>query len=306
MPGKQGRRRTSPGGTIESLDVDMNPCEKYTDWITDAATGALAPSHEPELLAHAAECDACRQAYDHARQIAAFVDRGIESLVSGEPSAHFNTRLRARIAEERIAARPNWAAWAPIAAGALALAALLLVLVLRTQRTNQPSIANNSQPASVSLQPSNAPSPGVAKNHPTPLTARPLTVAKHPKSPAQPEVLVPPRPARRDNAIRRRDPLRPHRRRQTPRRRRTDQRAARNQAPRDRPPRAAPARCRLRRNPRFRPPLNQTRTSGVSCACTHTQLQRKDVTNEIGPHFACRSGGAYGLSSGPRSRHRNG
>jgi hypothetical protein len=177
---------------ISQTPMTMNPCEKYTDWITDAATGALAPGLEPELLAHAAECDACREAYNHAREIAAFVDRGVGSLVSGEPSAHFNTRLRARIAEERIAARPNWAAWAPIAAGIFALVALLLILVFRTQRTNAPSVANNSHPASVSLQPSNPPSPGVAKNHPTPLTSRPLTVAKHPKSPSQPEIIVPP------------------------------------------------------------------------------------------------------------------
>jgi hypothetical protein len=169
----------------------MNPCEKYSDWITDAATGALAPSREPELLAHAAECDACREAYDHAREIAAFVDRSVESLVSGEPSAHFNTRLRARIAAEHIAPRPNWAAWAPIAAGIFALAALLLILVFRTQRTNTPSIANNSRPASVSSQPSNPPSPSTTQNPPAQV-ARRRTTPKHPKSPPEPEVLVPP------------------------------------------------------------------------------------------------------------------
>ncbi len=167
----------------------MNPCEKYADWITDAATGGLAPSREPELLAHAAGCDACREAYDHARELAAFVNRGVESLVSGEPSAHFNTRLRARIAAERIPARPNWPAWAPIAAGVFALAALLLILVLRTQRTIAPSIANNSQPASVSLQPPNP--PGTAQNPPV-QAARRRIPANHLKSAPQPEIIVPP------------------------------------------------------------------------------------------------------------------
>ena len=170
----------------------MNPCEKYSDWITDAATGGLAPSREPELLAHAAECDACRKAYDHAREIAASVDRGVESLVSGEPSAHFTTRLRARIAEERIPVRPNWAAWAPIAAGVFALAALLLILVLRTQRTNTPSIANNGRSDPLSSQPSNPPSPSTTQNPPAPQAARHRTLAQQPKSPSQPEVLVPP------------------------------------------------------------------------------------------------------------------
>ena len=173
----------------------MNPCEKYSDWITDAATGALAPNREPELLAHAAECDACRETYDHAREIAAFVDRSVESLVSGEPSAHFNTRLRARIAEERIPARPNWAAWAPIAAGLFALAALLLILVLRTQRPNAPTIANNSQPASLSSQSSNPPSPSTTPNPPVAPKALYRAHTQHPKSPSQPEIpeiIVPP------------------------------------------------------------------------------------------------------------------
>jgi hypothetical protein len=177
---------------MESLDVDMNRCEKYSGWITDAATGGLAPSREPELLAHAAECEACREAYDHARQIAASVDRGVESLVSGEPSAHFNTRLRARIAEERTPARPSWAAWAPIAAAVFALAALLLILVLRAQRPIAPSIANNSRPASLSPQPSNPPSPSTALNTPAPSATGRRTPAQHPKSPSQPEIIVPP------------------------------------------------------------------------------------------------------------------
>jgi anti-sigma factor RsiW len=170
----------------------MNRCEKYSDWITDSATGGLAPNREPELLAHAAECDACREAYNHAREIAAFVDRGVESLVSAEPSAQFHTRLRARIAAERIAARPNWAGWAPMAAGVFALAALLLILVLRTQRPNSPSIANNTEPASLSLQPSNRPSPSTTQNSPAAPNARRRTTPKHPKSPSQPEIIVPP------------------------------------------------------------------------------------------------------------------
>jgi hypothetical protein len=170
----------------------MNPCEKHRHSLTDAALGALRPGREPDLLAHAAECDACREAYDHAREIAASVDRSVESLVSGEPSAHFNTRLRARISEERIPARPNWPAWAPIAAGIFALAALLLALVLRTPHTNTPSIANNSQPASVSPESSNPPSPSTTQNPPAPSAARLRTTPKHLKSPSQPEVLVQP------------------------------------------------------------------------------------------------------------------
>jgi hypothetical protein len=196
MPGKQGRRRTSPGGTIESLDVDMNPCEKYTDWITDAATGALSPGREPELLAHVAECDACREGYEHAREIAASVDRGVESLVSGEPSPNFHARLRARIAAERTPARPNWAAWAPIAVGTLTLAALLAVLVSRAPQHNSSPVADNrSEPAPDSSQASNPPAPTIStQTHmPTALSpSRPLRSAHRPATAHEPEIIVPP------------------------------------------------------------------------------------------------------------------
>jgi hypothetical protein len=115
-------------------------CEKYSAWMTDAALGELAPGREPELLAHAAGCDACREAYQHAQQVAAFVDRGVVSLVSGEPSPHFMPRVRARIAAEPAPSRYGWlVAWAPAAAGALALAAVLLVLLIRSPRPGNPN-----------------------------------------------------------------------------------------------------------------------------------------------------------------------
>ncbi|HEX5423196.1 MAG TPA: hypothetical protein VFW94_06585 [Candidatus Acidoferrales bacterium] len=110
----------------------MTHREEYERWIDDAAVGALDPRRERELLAHAGECDSCREAYQHARELAAMVDRGVESLVAGEPSPHFTTRLRARIAEEQPASRSIWPTWKPAAAGlvsAVALAVLIAVLL---------------------------------------------------------------------------------------------------------------------------------------------------------------------------------
>lgn len=114
-------------------------CDKYSSWMTDAALGALAPGRESELLAHTAGCEACRDAYKHARNVATFVDRGVESLVAGEPSAHFNARLRARIAEEPAPARIRRTAWVPATAGALALAIVILGLVMRSPRHSNPN-----------------------------------------------------------------------------------------------------------------------------------------------------------------------
>jgi hypothetical protein len=150
-------------------------CEKYTaqmkDLIADAAFGALAPGREPEFLAHAAECGSCREAYKHAREVAAFVDRGVESLVNGAPSPHFNTRLRARITAEPASARFHWTAWAT-AASALAFTTILLILLThgghalnprttipvagQSQPSSPPSVALDlpSQPAATELPPS--------------------------------------------------------------------------------------------------------------------------------------------------------
>jgi len=127
-------------------------CEKYSSWITDAALGDLPADREPELLAHTLECAACREALHHARTVHEFVDRGVESLVVGEPSPQFATHLRRRIVQESEQLRSPWTAWAPIIAGALALAVFLAILVTRRPVHNRsnPSVASAVYPISES------------------------------------------------------------------------------------------------------------------------------------------------------------
>lgn len=119
----------------------MTRCDKYEAWIDDAVLGALDARSERELLAHAGECDACRDAHQHARELAALVDRGVESLVAGEPSPHFAARLRARIADEPPISRSIWLSWKPVAAGLVSAVALavLIVLLLPTHRPFGPN-----------------------------------------------------------------------------------------------------------------------------------------------------------------------
>jgi len=118
-------------------------CAKHSgrmaDWTTDAALGQLSPAQEAELLAHVGECDACREAYRHAREVAAAVDRGLETLVSGDLSPYFAARFRARVAAERITPRSNWMLWAPVAASVLAAGALLLIVMIRSPQQQTPS-----------------------------------------------------------------------------------------------------------------------------------------------------------------------
>jgi len=118
--------------------------------MTHAAFGDLPAEREPELLAHAMECAACREALAHARAVHDCVDRGIESLVAGEPSPQFATHLRRRIAQESGPLRSPWMTWAPVTACALALAAVLAIAIThkRVHDRSSPSVASAVNPIS--------------------------------------------------------------------------------------------------------------------------------------------------------------
>jgi hypothetical protein len=132
----------------------MKRCEKYTGWISDEALRRLAPGREGELLAHATECDDCRAAYEHARELAKLVDEGIESLVAGAPSAHFEARLRARIAEEHAPARFVWLGWKSMS---VALAVALVAAVVFVSYAPR---SNNRRPAPPDTQTAALKNPG--------------------------------------------------------------------------------------------------------------------------------------------------
>jgi anti-sigma factor RsiW len=118
--------------------------EQMTERINDFALGELSPKSELELLAHVAECEACREAYDQAEAVRSAIDCGVESLIAGEPSPQFTARLRARIDAEPAPKRWSWDAWRiweqasrrPLsyAAGAVVLATILAVLVMGLRR----------------------------------------------------------------------------------------------------------------------------------------------------------------------------
>jgi len=169
-------------------------CQKYSGWLTDAALGELRADCELELLAHATECDACREALHHARAVRQFIDRGVESLVAGEPSPHFATNLRRRIAQKAESLQSPWMAWAPVIAGALALAVVLAIMVahLHVHSEMNPSVASAVTPVSAPSEAATASpaSPQHAQRTEGKLgpertgRARPLTTAL-------PEIIVP-------------------------------------------------------------------------------------------------------------------
>jgi hypothetical protein len=166
-------------------------CEKYSGWMTDAAVGALGPEREPELLAHAAECNACREAYRYAQAVASFVDRGVDSLVAGEPSHHFVTRLRARIAAEPSRARP-WLAYTPLAAAAVAVAVVLAIVVRFPRRDitgnrKSPAVSSASVPAPQATELLPSTTPAITTEHRHNRLPSGVVAVAHPPLP---EVLV--------------------------------------------------------------------------------------------------------------------
>ena len=86
-------------------------CQKKSghmmDLIRDLALGEIHPQDGLALLAHVAECEACREAYNEAGALRSLVDRGVEKLVAGEPSPRFALRLSARLAAEPAPSRWN-------------------------------------------------------------------------------------------------------------------------------------------------------------------------------------------------------
>ena len=176
--------------------------EQMRERVKEFALGYSSPKSEVELLAHVAECEACREAYDRAKAVRSVVDRGVETLVAGEPSLQFTARLRARIDAEPAPKGWIWDVsrfWGQAssqtlsyAAGAVVLATILAVLIVGLPRRHvaAPAVAKNI--------PTISPSPSVATDSPKSsanperprkkLASVPATL---PKVRREPEVLVP-------------------------------------------------------------------------------------------------------------------
>jgi hypothetical protein len=107
-------------------------CQRYQSWITDEALGALAENRERELLSHASECAACSATLDRSRVLHQAIALGMAETASAEPSPELTARVRQRISQTTQPTRWRLAALFPVAAGALAVAALFL-LWLRPQ-----------------------------------------------------------------------------------------------------------------------------------------------------------------------------
>jgi anti-sigma factor RsiW len=125
--------------------------EHVMDRITALALDEIHPKAELELLAHAGECEACRDAYNDAKAVRALIDRSVEKLVAGEPSPQFNVRLRAKLRQEPASARWSWSfsgfpemftvQTLSYVAGAAVLVAIVAVIGLTRHQHSAPLLA---------------------------------------------------------------------------------------------------------------------------------------------------------------------
>jgi anti-sigma factor RsiW len=176
--------------------------EQMRERINDFALGELSPKSELELLAHVAECEACRETYAQAKAVRSLVDRGVETLVAGEPSPQFTACLRARIAAEPAPGRWSWDAsriWELAAqrrlsytAGAVVLATILAVLLIGFPRRHDPapSVAEVTPTTSPSRSAATEPSKGSANMDRSRKEFTSRSVPS-PRIRREPEVLVP-------------------------------------------------------------------------------------------------------------------
>ena len=109
-------------------------CEKMESRILAYVDGRLKESERPDVEKHLAACAPCRLRVEEFRAVSGLLDE----LPVIEPSAEFDTRVRALVAAEPV--KKDWWAWMRVsprialAASALVIAALWLGLQQRPQQ----------------------------------------------------------------------------------------------------------------------------------------------------------------------------
>src|SRR5579864_6336471 len=117
-------------------------CDEIKEMMLDVAAGAEEAT--PAMNEHLLGCSACASKLSDMRKTMALLDE----WQAPEPSPYFDTRLAARMREER--AKPQRAAWlswfrAPVMAGALALV-LMMVGGVNWFKTAGPELPPSPEP----------------------------------------------------------------------------------------------------------------------------------------------------------------
>jgi len=96
-------------------------CDQIRELLLDAAVGMDDAALEPEVEKHVASCDDCAGHLRDLQKTMALLDE----WQAPEPSPYFDTRMRARLREERARPAAGWLGWLRRPAWAVSLAAVL-------------------------------------------------------------------------------------------------------------------------------------------------------------------------------------
>ena len=126
-------------------------CNEIKEMLPDLAAGLASAT--PEVNDHLRSCNTCAETLADFRKTMALLDE----WQAPEPSAYFDTRLRARLREEAAKQLAGWWVWARRPALAVSLA-VVMVAGLSIYRIEKPGSAPNGagQFASADIQPGTA------------------------------------------------------------------------------------------------------------------------------------------------------
>ncbi len=138
-------------------------CQRYKESVVEAALGAILPRQQAELDAHLTGCSDCRAALERQRRLLTAIDAGLAAQFAGEPSPEFAARVRQRVDQEQAPANALQG-WIAVAAGALALLALVAVWFGRPSATKGPT---SGSAHGIQIAPSQGRQASVAQTAPT-------------------------------------------------------------------------------------------------------------------------------------------
>jgi anti-sigma factor RsiW len=170
-------------------------CDRFKSRLLDFALGA----DDAEFRAHLDGCASCPAQLETQQALLASIDRGVASIVQGEPPGDFAAHVRRRIAEKSAAPRPWFAGWRLItAAAALGVVAIVALLMIgRPPRPPQSARVQLGSPIAPAVKPREATSPSELARGEAPRSGavgqRTMRPPRQPQLAAnrEPEVLVP-------------------------------------------------------------------------------------------------------------------
>lgn len=156
-------------------------CKRYSNWLTDAALGALPANRQAELDTHLAQCPGCRTSLAREQALQSSITASLAHLADAQPSPSFAASVVVRTANEPLRApSPFFMRW-PVLVGATAACTVLAIAVFLGPGIYRQVFRSTPQPP-----PYTSTNNAVPSTSPTPVVAPPITPVRSRSHRAQP------------------------------------------------------------------------------------------------------------------------